>query len=288
MQNKELLRRILFIILAVPIVMFVIFYPVKYNILIFMLVLFLIIASSYEYSLCLKSKELNINFYLFIFQSLLISFSFFLFSHLFLSFEFLFFILVFIILLSSFFYIFKKNIASNSLTLFLHLFGLFYIPISSSLILIFYTKIPDASSLLLLFLLIVWSSNIFGYLLGLFWLPRNPLNLEVSPNKSIKGFIGALFFGTLIPFLLYLLLPDFFHIKVNIKFLSDKIFVLILILFTNIFSIMGDLFESAFKRFCGVKDSSNYLKGFGGILDSIDSILFAFPFYFSILLLLYK
>lgn len=283
MANKELFKRILFIIFAVPIVIFVLFFSTKYNILILIFMILLIVLSSLEFCFCLKNKNLIINRLLFILQSILIIIAFFLISNRFISAEFFFLLIITILSITPFFYIFKKDIISNSLTMFLHLFGLFYISVSISSILLFYSIIKNPSNLFLFFLLIVWSSNIFGYLIGLYWLPRNPLNLQVSPNKSKKGFFGAIFFGTIIPFILALTFNNFFNF-----YPIKKQYLLLLIFLTNIFSISGDLFESAIKRFCGIKDSSNYLKGFGGILDSIDSILFAFPFYFSFLLFLFK
>lgn len=283
MANKDLFKRILFIIFAVPLVIFILFFNTKYNLLIFLFAALLTILSSLEFCFCLKNKNLLINRFLFIFQILFILLIFFLFSNKFISASLFFFLLITCLLITTFFYIFKKDIINNSLAMFLHLFGLFYISIPISTILLFYNLIKNAANLFLFFLLIVWSSNIFGYLVGLYWLPRNPLYLEVSPNKSKKGFFGAIFFGTFIPFLLTFLFNNFFNFH-PIK----KTSLLLLIFLTNIFSIMGDLFESAFKRFCGVKDSSNYLQGFGGILDSIDSILFAFPFYFSFLLFLFN
>lgn len=99
---------------------------------------------------------------------------------------------------------------------------------------------------------------------------RRPLAPSISPKKTLEGAIGGLLFGTL-------------AMTVGGRWVFPEAPVLLLVLVSACVSalgIVGDLFESLLKRSAGVKDSSNIIPGHGGVLDRIDSWLFAAPLYY--------
>ncbi|MGH8609608.1 MAG: phosphatidate cytidylyltransferase [Gammaproteobacteria bacterium] len=135
----------------------------------------------------------------------------------------------------------------------------------------------DKGPYLLLFLvLLVWAADIGAYVVGRRF-GRHRLADRVSPGKTWEGVVGSLGGTALVTGAgVSALIPS--HI-VAWPFL-------VLCLLTGLVSIIGDLLESQFKRSAGVKDSGNLLPGHGGVLDRIDSLTAAAPFFvFGVMLL---
>ena len=114
-------------------------------------------------------------------------------------------------------------------------------------------------------------SDIGAYTLGRI-AGRHKLWPELSPNKTVEGAIGGMIAG--IGFVL--LVTAVCHYLLHAPTLSWTRAVG----FGTIVGIaaqLGDLMESMIKRDCSQKDASNTLPGFGGVLDVLDSLLFAAP-----------
>lgn len=105
---------------------------------------------------------------------------------------------------------------------------------------------------------------------------RHKLSPLISPNKTIEGAIGGICTGAIVASLLASLLLD----------TVPWMFVIISALLLGCVGICGDLIESVVKRATGTKDSGTILAGHGGILDRADSILFAAPVLYYLLLLI--
>ena len=96
---------------------------------------------------------------------------------------------------------------------------------------------------------------------------------NISPSKTVEGFMAALLVGTV-----------FYSIVLNNYFLFPIVIDIVLASLLIIFALFGDLFESKLKRSVDAKDSGNILPGHGGVLDRFDSYLFAFPYVTLIIL----
>ena len=98
---------------------------------------------------------------------------------------------------------------------------------------------------------------------------------KISPKKTVEGFLGGLFFSCIASYFIATFTD-------TLSFTSW----LILANIVSVFGTLGDLVESKFKRQAGVKDSGVIMPGHGGLLDRLDSIIFAAPFIYLFLRLL--
>lgn len=122
--------------------------------------------------------------------------------------------------------------------------------------------------LLLLFTIVV--SDTAQYYTGRAF-GRVPLAPAISPKKTREGAIGGLVFGTAAMTIGGWKLFPAAHPAILILCAATVV----------VLGIVGDLFESMLKRSAGIKDSSALIPGHGGILDRIDSWLFAAPVYYG-------
>jgi len=120
--------------------------------------------------------------------------------------------------------------------------------------------------LLIAVLIGVWMSDIFAYLGGRVF-GRRKLAREISPNKTVEGFLIGLVVGAAAVFFTLYDRPA--HDPIST--LNALEFALAI----AFASPVGDLFESYLKRDWGVKDVGRLLGGHGGVLDRIDALLFA-------------
>lgn len=123
--------------------------------------------------------------------------------------------------------------------------------------------------LFLLPVVVTWLSDTAAYFAGR-TLGRRPLAPIVSPNKTVEGGIAALVAGPVGALLVaHVGAPELASVG-NLEVATTGLLVALA-------AVLGDLAESALKRECGVKDSSGLLPGHGGLLDRMDSLLWAFP-----------
>lgn len=145
------------------------------------------------------------------------------------------------------------------------LFGFLYLPLLLGHLSLL-RLLPFGREWIFLVLLVIMMGDSLAYFTGISF-GRRKLYPAISPNKSVEGAVGGLAGSLAGAFLarawFFPELPVagalFFGVAVGIA------------------GQLGDLFESMLKRGFGVKDSGKIIPGHGGILDRLDSLLFAFP-----------
>ena len=131
--------------------------------------------------------------------------------------------------------------------------------------------IPFIGKFLLIYLFfLVWSNDIAAYVFGKHFGQHKLIPL-VSPGKTIEGAFAGMVLVILVSVIgFFIFRPKFFVIWV--------LFAIVI----GVVSIFGDLLISMLKRRCSLKDTGNLIPGHGGILDRVDSLIAATPwFYFG-------
>lgn len=152
----------------------------------------------------------------------------------------------------------SRDLAVNAL-------GLLYVPLLLGH-LVWLRFLPQGEWWVIWLLAVIFSADTSAFYTGLS-LGRKKLYPEVSPGKTWEGTCGGLAAAVLAGLAVgRWLLPE-------IKMLHLAALALVL----GILGVLGDLFESMLKRQARVKDASHLLPGHGGMLDRLDSLLFAAP-----------
>ncbi len=148
----------------------------------------------------------------------------------------------------------------------LSFFGLFYIGFTLSTMALIRANFTNGFFLICMVFLIQWMTDTGAYFVGSAF-GRHKLMPKVSPKKSVEGAFGGI--------LIAMIVLAVFNLIAEVLPMP---LVLMMTFFASILGQIGDLFESALKRWADVKDAGTLIPGHGGILDRFDSLFFIAPF----------
>lgn len=130
------------------------------------------------------------------------------------------------------------------------------------------------------FLFMIFMCDSLAWLFGVVFGKNNRNIIKASPNKSLAGFFGGYLGSVLAIIIAKFIWPEVYYGPMI------KSIVIGIVMATA--GIIGDLVESVLKRCVDCKDSGKIMPGRGGLLDSIDSIIFASPVFYIIVMLFYS
>ena len=168
----------------------------------------------------------------------------------------------------------SKNEKIDKLSKYIYVIGYVIFPF------ILITKIPFGRhgynpQIIISIFILIWTNDTFAYVVGKS-IGKHKLIEKISPKKTVEGFFGGMLFAAIAGILI-----SKYYIGSSLLIWTISPVII------SIFSTLGDLIESKFKRIAAVKDSGNIMPGHGGILDRLDSIIFVAPFVYLFYQILY-
>lgn len=165
-----------------------------------------------------------------------------------------------------------KDLFSKKIPLFLtkrYIITTFYL--SSGFVFLALIASRFSPKILLGAFVLIWVNDSFAYLVGKNF-GKQKLFEKISPKKTVEGFLGGVFFSCIASYFI-----------ATVSNTLNFTYWLLLSIIIAVFGTLGDLIESKFKRQAKVKDSGTIMPGHGGLLDRLDSIIFASPFIYLFL-----
>lgn len=151
------------------------------------------------------------------------------------------------------------------------LFTVLYIPLLAGCLIIPLTfgGHPVAHAIMLVFLPAL--SDTGGLFAGA-WLGKHKLSPRISPKKSVEGLAGSMLFAMVGAFAVFACTYD------GATWATRWWVPIVTGVMVGLVGTFGDLCASMLKRDIGIKDMGHLLKGHGGVMDRVDSILISAPF----------
>lgn len=141
------------------------------------------------------------------------------------------------------------------------IFVMSWVPFMISLALLLYREESGPGKVLMILLMAI-GNDTWGYIAGVKW-GKTPMAPKISPKKTWEGFAGSMVGSIIVGIICSLFIGDPWW------------YGLVVAIFLVVASTAGDLGESMVKREIGIKDMSHILPGHGGVMDRLDSIVFA-------------
>lgn len=151
------------------------------------------------------------------------------------------------------------------------LFTVLYIPLLAGCLIVPLTfgGHPVAHAIMLVFLPAL--SDTGGLFAGA-WLGKHKLSPRISPKKSVEGLVGSMLFAMVGAFAVFACTYD------GATWATRWWVPIVMGVMVGLVGTFGDLCASMLKRDIGIKDMGHLLKGHGGVMDRVDSILISAPF----------